>query len=227
MNNKATLLLISWYAADYAGNFIRSLMALAGRYDGEVMFVLPVEAKEKKWVSLLSGWQVNYISFEWREFASEVQRIKQGCGQSVVVHGHFLCDHHLRSLNRLFPRVIDHYHMTVPEAPNNPVKLIKYGLVRQVSRLSRGNEEIIGVSPQVASDLQRIFPRCKVYCIPNAIDFTRFKKQPHAHFCADSIRLLIFGTHYERKGVDLALTACGELRGRGFNIELVIATHNT
>lgn len=108
------LLMIACYAANYGGgNFIRSASALAGAYDGDVTFLLPEAARDKKWLDELGDYAIEFASFTNKGLHDACAALGRKCGRDVIVHVHFLTGLSLRTITAEFPNVLCHWHMAV------------------------------------------------------------------------------------------------------------------
>lgn len=209
------LILIACYAANYGGNFIRSMRALADAYDGDVSFLLPEKACGKKWLDELGDYEIGFTSFDREGLHCACVALAEKYGKHAIVHTHFVAGLSLREVTQVFPNVLCHWHMAL-NAPiglkSKAISLVK----KAVFNTFYPNARFIAVSEPVASALRREYPKVRVECVPNAIDFSRYADcglEVHGR-PAYPIRALIFGTHFERKGVDIAMDACDKLLQR-------------
>lgn len=231
MSQEKTLIFICDYAADYAGNFIRSLIRLAEAYDGRVAYAFPERAAEKRWASLLPTESVRFVSFSGRQFGADCEQLLAEFGNECLVHVHFCDDMRLLEIKRRFRHIVCHVHMA-DEAPvklksrlrkmaEQPLRSLLYG------RMYRGIK-LVGVSRPVAESVKRRYPEADVACVPNAIDFSRFRgcTVPERPLNGHGLSALVFGTHFYRKAADVAMEACGRLVSEGLGIELTVPAHS-
>lgn len=90
------------------------------------------------------------------------------------------------------------------------------------------NSVKIGVSESVSESIRKISSG-NVYTLYNAIDFKRLDQkgnEPDISNNPDTIRCMIMGSHFIRKGVDLAAKAVARLYHDGVKIELYISVND-
>jgi len=212
------ILYICDYAASYAGNFIACMSALAQQAGkrNQIYFLFPNAARNYPWVTYLPVPEdhVFFCEFSFSSLLRTCRRLRSLWGNhNTLVHTHFVGDWFLLAIRLSFSHVICHYHMTVPEliSPMKKIKqmvrwVIYYGLV------------IVGVSDSVTEDLKSYFLKADCISIPNAVDFQMLEKcsegkiLPETYFDQDCFCVLIHGTDFYRKAVDLAALAVQELR---------------
>lgn len=221
------LLMIACYAAKYGGNFIRSVSALAGAYDGDVTFLLPEAARDKKWLDELGDYAIEFASFTNKGLHDACAALGRKCGRDVIVHVHFLTGLSLRTITAEFPNVLCHWHMAVDPPVGLKNKMIAVAK-RAVFSTFYPRARFIAVSEPVAASLREEYPMARVECVPNAIDFSRYvgRKVDARNRPNRPIRALIFGSHFERKAIDVAMAACDRLAQRGYDVVLTVATHS-
>lgn len=225
------LMFVCDYAAEYAGNFIRSLIRLAEAYDGRVVYVFPERAVGKSWIELFPSEDVRLVSFDGLRFRTSCESLLAEFGEGCLVHAHFCDDVRLLELKRRFRRLVCHMHM----AEEMPVKLKSY-MKKMVDRPVRSmlyremcqGVKFVGVSQPVVYDLKRRYPEMDVVCVPNGIDFSRYRGSavPGRPINEEGLNVLAFGTHFYRKAVDVALEACGRLTSEGLEVKLVVPVHS-
>ncbi|MCE2074390.1 hypothetical protein GPU11_07470 [Streptococcus thermophilus] len=79
------------YAANYAGNFLASLNSLAKQLkkkQKKVVFIFPLEAKNKNWEIDLSEFQIIYSDFNNKVLLKNIKNAILS-GDRVIVHTHF------------------------------------------------------------------------------------------------------------------------------------------
>lgn len=222
------LILIACYAASYGGNFIRSMRALADAYDGDVSFLLPEKARGMKWLDELGEYETGFTPFDRKGLRNACVALARKYGNYAIVHTHFVGGLSLREVTQVFPNVLCHWHMAL-DAPiglkSKTISLVKKAVFNTFYSKAR----FIAVSEPVASAIRREYPKVRVECVPNAIDFSRYADcglEVHGR-PAFPIRALIFGSHFERKGVDIAMDACAKLLQRkAGGCILTVPTHN-
>lgn len=227
------LIYVCNYAANYSGNFIASMSKLAMNVmkTNEVFFVFPEAARGKEWLSKLPipVSNISFSSFEYKALYAMCQKLsKEFSLKNTVVHTHFVDGETLRSVTSCFKKVVVHYHMTVPEVvgPRSFLEKVKMNSIYR-------NSIVVGVSEAVTLDLQKYFYFCKHECITNAISFEDLEQSAklsnqQSSIDQDYFSILIHGTHFHRKGVDLAIKALETLEPSvRSKCMLYITSHNT
>lgn len=210
------ILYICDYAAKYTGSFVPSLTALAkaAGVHNQIYFLFPDTARDRFWLPLLPVDQdhIFFADFSVKNLAAACTTLaRQLHPRDTVVHTHFLGDFRLMAVRLVFPRIVCHYHMMVPMGPG----LMKR-LKRAVRRLIYRDMVIVGVSEAVTKDATGYFPKAACVCIPNAVDFERLDRSKGAPVVLQEIqpapfRILIHGSDFVCKGVDVGLGAIREL----------------
>lgn len=228
------VLYICDYAAAYAGNFIASISALAEQVQkkNQVYFLLPEPAKKFTWVNMLpvESSHIIWCDFSFKSLLSQCRQLSRQLGrEKTVVHTHFIADLFLLAIRASFPKVICHYHMTVPVCYNLAKKA-----KRMVRRLIYKGVVLIGVSEAVTADIGQYFWKPASVCVPNAIDFASLEKcsegsqVPEIFLEKKTFRILMHGTDFYRKGVDLAAKVIQELNVEYENgFSLYVTSHDT
>lgn len=208
------------YCADYGGNFLASFNFLATKLSlrgVKVYFIFPEKAKEKKWEIDFSNSNILYCKFNDKELIDTINNHLTK-GDHVIVHLNFISSLFLLKLRKLCItniKFIFHQHMAI----NFGLKQIVKGIILRLYAPKR--IAYIGVSPEVYKDVEKEVGKEKSYLVLNAIDTDRLKLSNSIN----TSNILIFGTDYERKGVDIAIEAI-----RNSNIshkcKLLIVTHN-
>lgn len=228
------ILYICDYAAAYSGNFIASLSALTEsvQENNRVYFLFPSEARKYAWTKNLPVPEdhIFWCEFSVRSLMTACRHLRKLLGNNnTLVHTHFVGDWFLLAVRFFFPNVICHYHMTVPEITSVMKKLkqmvrwiIYHGIV------------IVGVSDPVTADLKKYFLKADCVSIPNAIDFQMLEKcsegrpLPETFTDRDRFCILIHGSDFFRKAVDLAARAVQELeRETQYDLSLYVTSHDT
>lgn len=171
MNN--TVVVISNYAANYGGNFIRSIRALACACSGSVIFLFPEEARGKLWVEKLDGYEVEFVPFDRQGFHDACSSLVVRCGRDVLAHTHFVDGLLLAQVTECFDRVICHQHMAL-DRPSGLKGKTKAVLKKVLFGGIYSKALLVAVSEPVAASLRRAHPKARVECVPNAIDFSRY-----------------------------------------------------
>lgn len=214
------------FAANYGGNFLASLQDLTSlllKKNIFVEYVFPEEAYKKKWEIKLKASKIVYVKKnELREFINK--NIKSG----DLIHTHFLSIRQLLNINLALKgksnvHVIVHEHMDLDPIHGNLYQLLK----QVICKTFLNNFTYIGVSYSVYKRLRNIYGDKNVYLIENAISTSRLDMPDNNPFEGTSKKhAIIFGTDYNRKGVDLAIEAIKNNVELSKKVELdVIATN--
>lgn len=200
-----TVVLLCNYAAKYSGNFISSIQDLitAGRY--RFIVVLPKEAKNYQWSRIRSA-EVRFIDFSPKGLIHCFYGIRRSTPGDILLHMHF-CNALSALIARMFfSHIIYHYHMTLPSYNG-----FKGRLKLVIQHVIYTGITFAGVSSAVYRDLKTFFPDNNVYLVANAIDFKLLDKRSSNEYqtslsdlTTGKVSIAIFGTHFLRKGVDIA-----------------------
>lgn len=197
------MLFICDYSAKYGGNFLASFIFLANKLaeqNIEVYFIFPQEAKNQNWEIDLSEFNVIYSKFSKEDLIITIKQClqKNDCG---IIHLNFLSSLLIVKMKReLSDRRVAfafHQHMAV----NYGLKQIVKGIILRT--FAPKNTAYIAVSPEVYKNVKKEVGSEKSYLVTNAIDIDRLSTINHF----DNHNILIFGTDFMRKGVDLAIEA--------------------
>ena len=219
-----TVVFICNYAAEYAGNFIRCIMALGGQFQ-KCLIVLPRQARDKLWISRLNNFDLWYTDFRMGSLENVARSILEKYDRKTLIHTHFIAGLALIPFLKRFDHVICHYHMAVKQ-PLNKREKINYHIHRAIYSILLKKLVLIAVSQPVKEALSAVYPASRIICIPNAIDFARYTGKRSFQKKEGPLNLLIFGSFFYRKGVDLALKACSLLSKSGRSIKLTIVSEN-
>ena len=227
------LIYVCNFAANYSGNFIASISKLAENVmkNNQVFFLFPEGARNKKWLSKLPvpNSHLLFCTFGSEELNVICQKLsKDFSTKNTVVHTHFVDGEILSSVTSNFKNVVVHYHMTVPEVfgPRSFFQKVKLNLIYK-------KVVVVGVSKAVTLDLKKYFPFCKHECITNAISFEDLEHNvklfnPSISIDQDSFSILIHGTDFYGKGVDLAIKALDNIDpNMSSKCMLYITSHHT
>ena len=209
----------------YGGNFVECLKSLDRqiRNSGEnnrMFYAFPLEAKEIDWVKELGrDGDVSYYSRRRPQYMVDLLNL---CSKNHVdiVHLHF-CGVVNTLLLQLFShvKIVVHYHNTIDKLP---------WFKRFVYQISSFRvSKFIGCSHYVMETmLDNGFSKEKCMFVTNCIDFKRLDVIQDPDVLAnDKFNLLIFGTDFYRKGVDLTLKALSPIAEK-YNLCLQIISHN-
>lgn len=209
----------------YGGNFIECLKSLDKHIcdsgdKNKMLYAFPQEAKEIGWVKEL-GCEGCVLYFNRRRPQYMVDLLKLCKKNHVdIVHLHF-CGVTNTLLLQLFShvKIVVHYHNTI-----NPLPLLKRLIYKVASyRISK----FIGCSHYVMETmLENGFAKEKCMYVTNCIDFKRLDVVHNSNVLSNGkANLLIFGTDFYRKGVDLVLKALSSIAEK-YNLCLHIFSHN-
>lgn len=237
------LIIVSNFAAFYAGNFIASLSALEKAVEKlgiSVEYVFPKNAIFSNWGEN-GRYAENHViytaDFHPKELASALKDIVQQPKQKVhtIIHMHFLDYKTIGTINRALRQdncsMIVQEHMRIDFAQEQKksslTRRIKDVIKRMLYKYNTAGCRLIGVSDAVYQDLCAIRGNnSSIYMVRNAISTDRLNDSGHLDniLGLDSLHdVVIFGTHFNRKGVDIALRA---VMMAGNNLRLVILAHN-
>lgn len=229
--NIKKIIFIANYAADYAGNFIESLNALECRIKEQgvrVIYIFPYAAQKKsdKWkvvgcTDSNTGGEYIFSDFGIHLYKTIKKEIEKDC----IIHTHFCRAQEIVAV-RLATigvncKIICHMHNRYTAADNSLKKMIRQAIYGKVF--------FIGVSQAVYEDITEIFSQKRCFCIKNAISLERLKSKAISeydyHNRDNKKKVVIFGTNFEGKGVDLAIKAIGKNPYRK-ELLLVVIAHN-
>lgn len=208
------------YAAKYGGNFLTSFHFLSNKLANnniKIYFVFPIEAKKYNWEVDLSHFNVLYSKFDEKNIANTINSCLEE-RDSVIIHLNFVSSLYLIKLkNQINTKAsyVFQQHMAV----NFGIKQIIKGLILRT--FAPQKTAYIGVSPEVYKDVKREVGIRKSYLIINAIDTRRLEP----FHTIDNSNILIFGTDFKRKGVDLAIRAILHSKVKN-KCKLIVVTHN-
>lgn len=214
------VLYICDYAAQYSGNFIPCMAALAeaASKQNQVFFLFPCEAKGKDWLNNLriNPQNIFFCDFAPKNLFLYCRKLAAELGNApILTHTHFVDGWCLMAVRLVFSNHVFHYHMSVPEEKKLDKKIKKV-----VKNLIAHNSVIIGVSKTVSQNLKRYYKNNPVICVSNAVDFDRLEAISAAYpmpQCIDkeTFSILIHGTNFWVKGTDIAVRAVEALNREG------------
>lgn len=219
--NYNKVIYISDYKAKYGGNFLSSFSFLANKLkknNVNVYFIFPKEAKKQEWEVDLSTFNVIYSDFSDKELINVINNCLTK-NDTAIIHLNFLSSlFQLKLKNKINGKVkfVFHQHMAV----NFGVKQVIKGIILRL--FAPSNTAYIGVSPEVYKDVKKEVGEKNSYLVLNAIDTKRLKLYERS----SNSNILIFGTDFIRKGVDLAIEAIQHSRVENL-CKLIVVTHDT
>lgn len=219
--NYSKVIFVCDYAANYAGNFVASLSSLAKRLDEmkkKVIFIFPKEVKNKNWEISLSEFKVVYSDFNSDEVLLKNIKNEILNEDRVIIHTHFIGSLFLLKLKTILSnddKIVFHQHMA-----------INYGVKQRIKRIilklfGFSNTIYIGVSPDVYDDVCREVGKSKARLVTNSLDLMRLQSSNNQ---IANKNILIFGSDYRRKGVDIAIKAIRKVH-LGSKVRLTVVTH--
>lgn len=218
------ILLIMNYAAPYKGNFIESIERLELNYENKYnffyMFVEEAQNIESKnWIDKMKNKNIIFLKkSNVKNYFLLNNFIKKN--NIEIVHIHFLgikMNVMLAVLQKKYKfKLIRHLHNHFDE---------KSKIKKIFGNIFYKKTYFIGCSCSVTQSLINEMPKLtkNAYAVDNAINFDRLKEIDQTfHFKNNGMNVLMFGFQFERKGVDLAISAIKLLREEGNNIFLNI-----
>ena len=245
-NDKLVICQLANYASTFYGNFMASLFDLEKKIkqkniDNKMIYVFFKETENRDWAREMvkNGNLIYFLSkYKIKNFFEVSKIIKHN--NVNILHLHFkmpifLCI----ALKLLFPniKIIAHYHNFASEIPFkewyiNILENIKGKLkiLRNIFLCNNVIDVFCGVSEAVYLDLIHCkINRRKCCFIDNGIDFSRLDKNTEngkkKYNLNDKKVLMIYGTHFYRKGVDIAINAIKDFVEK-YNIVLMVICQN-
>lgn len=216
------------YVANYGGNFLACLKNLSDFLSNkniEVIYVFPLEAQQKRWEINLSNFNLVYISFDNKTI---MQFLRNNLKTGDIVHTHFLNGKKLLSVKRAIKskklniKVICHEHMNLDPQYGK----IKEFLKNTIFHILFYRFYFIGVSPSVYKRLCIRYDFKKVFLVENAISVKRLnKKGKNPYLDRSKKNILIMGSAYSVKGIDIAIKAIDRDKYLRDQVNLNIITH--
>lgn len=214
------------YAANYAGNFIKSLQSMESYMkekdpNNQIIYILPSFAATLPWAIELSHSNLVIFIPESGRIKTNFKLISYCKKYNIdILHSHF---HGLSSVFLIGwltkTKVIAHFHNTIDQIGLGKKLLYKiFGI--KVSRF-------LGCAKSVYDTLITAgFNKSKTSYITNCIDFQRLDKKGVTPIEKNTNKnnLMILGTDFYRKGVDIALKAIEPIADK-HNICLQIVSH--
>lgn len=225
------ILHICYFASSYPGNFIASLARLTAesQKDYSVYFLFPKQAENANWLTILPvpNDHIFFCEFTPKMLLRCCRKLTVELGNhSTIAHTHFIDFLHLFAVKLCFAHNVCHYHMAAPEDNTFKRKIRKL-----LCNIIYFNSIIIGVSEPVSHCLRTYFKFAKCECITNAIDFEKLDtytadSKSFVRHSPNNYRILIHGSHFLRKGVDLAIQAVEQINHRSdIKCHLLITAH--
>lgn len=240
LTDRQRLIMVADYAAYYSGNFIASLNELEvmlAESGVKVSYVFPKNAPFTNWGEggrYLELHDVHTADFTPAALAAEMKKLVKSDALTAytIIHMHFLDLKAICAITRALRgedcMLVVQEHMRVDfgrEQMNRTlVRRAKDWLIQRLYRYVTRDCRMIGVSDAVYQDLCRIRgEHTKTHLVRNAISTQRLDGAWDNALSLDPMRdVVIFGTHFERKGVDIALRAVMRTKSK---LRLVVLTH--
>lgn len=213
------ILIVAQFAPTFGGNFIESMKSLQEAEGISVRYLLPEQAKSCEWISDLT--EVRYTDWSFYSLKKVWHELNQDAPVDVV-HFHFVngipairC----RLVFQCSESMVWHLHNHVGSS-KGCLSWLKKGLKKW---LYHGSYKI-GVSRSVSESMKK-FSSSHLFTIYNALNFNRLAEVGEDRYIDDvlgTIRCMIMGNHYERKGVDFAAKAIQMLNRGGHSVVLYI-----
>lgn len=250
-DGRTKLIIVSNYAAFYSGNFIALFTALektATQRDMAVSYVFPKRAPFANWgengkyadnhTILTSAFEPNALAVTIKEMVRSV-RSQESEGKTsgrahapIIIHMNFLDWKAIGAVTLALKHehctLVIQEHMRVAfgrrQAHRSLLRCGKDFLKKLLYRYVTAGCKVIGVSDAVYQDLVEIRGAKSTYMVRNAIDINHLDGQWSNALQLDPEHdAVIFGTHFETKGVDIALRAIMKTR---CGLRLVVLTHD-
>lgn len=240
-HRKTRVIFVANYAAFYSGNFIASLTELEKqliRRGITVLYVFPKNAPFCNWEEggkFDEHHAIHTVDFEPHALTVELKNIVRSETEDsyTIVHMHFLAwkdigiiTRKLKNENCMF---VAQEHMRVDFGRGHSgltlMRKCKAYIKQVLYKYATAKCRMIGVSDAVYEDLCQIRgKKSQTYMVRNAISTSRLDGSRCNSLNLNPLRdVVIFGTHFERKGVDIALNAVIESE---LPVRLVVLTHH-
>lgn len=218
--NYTRVIFICNYKAQYGGNFLASFNGLSKLLLNKgvsVYFVFPKEAQNIKWEIDLSNYHLIYSDFDDKSLLFTTEKYLDRHGITIV-HLNFLSSLLLIKMKKKLSGQVAYIfqqHMAV----NFGLKQIIKGIILRL--FAPKHVAYVGVSPAVYHSIKKEVGIRRSYMVMNSIDVSRLKTTNVFR----NNNILIFGTDFKRKGVDLAISAIKKSKIKT-KCNLLIVTHN-
>jgi glycosyltransferase involved in cell wall biosynthesis len=217
------VLIVANFAPIYGGNFIQSLKALETSGQVNIRYLFPVQARNNDWIKDLgptyfTDWSKSSLNFFWGGLKAEYP--------VDVVHFHFIngvIGYRCKLVFGSKCNYMWHFHN---HAVVSTGKLAF--LKNAIKSWIYGNSYKIGVSESVSESVRKLSSK-NVYTLYNAIDFNRLEKvgeESGISKDSETIKCMMMGSHFVRKGVDLAAKAVSQIYHDEIKIELYISVND-
>ena len=220
------VMIVSQYSPHFGGNFIESIKVLdeiVRKKGGRTCFLFPEMAKNREWIKQFA----NVCFTDWSQKSINIVFAKcLKLYKIQIIHYHFIspeeaikCSWALRGRAKEVYHI--HNHIEVKRDWKTPLRIVE-------NYIAYAGGWKIGVSEGVSESIRQIFHK-NVCTIRNGVLFERIDSindQVEIADDSDMIKLLMFGNHYQRKGVDYAAKAIENLNASGRRARLYIVADN-
>lgn len=207
------------FAADYSGNFMASLIMFEKylkKQSIKCCYLFPSAAKNKQWANDLEKESVvEYCDFSNKELSKKLCVYLEN---NSIIYTHFVDANQVLEIKRAakkYSNIKFIFHLRSRYGNDSEIK-------KMLKRFIYRNIYFIGVSNAVYDDLCSVFDKNNCFCVPNAIYTDRLNNITAKK--SSEKQALILGSHFERKGVDLAIKALAKVN-ESTKIKLVVVSH--
>ena len=228
MDNTNVLQILN-FAAPYAGNFMRSILRLAAHLKAKninTVYMFPANAQKREWARALSKTATVY--FRSTSVVANFRLLDQIVKENNIgiIHTHFIGPQgrlfiKLLQMKKPFIKIVTHFH--------NHYLPSHYWIKEKYRQWLLDSNAFIGCGMSVAQDLRQAGMK-NVYCVRNAIDFSRLDIRSEMDCTSLGIPdnanvVLMFGHDYFGKGVDSACLAIKDI-AKKHNVILAMSISN-
>ena len=216
------ILYVCGYAAEYPGNFIKSLMRLDQdiRGTGECCFIFPPEAEDKDWIKEIEQAGA-HVFYNTQSILGELKLQNKICKKysiDIIYHHFWNLEDCLanRILKARFPKVrmVIHHH--------NEYHISDFRINEVIKHWILDADMHIGCGEYVSEEVRKAGFQ-NVRWIDNCIDFDRLDCWEE-FAVPDGINCLTFSSYgYDIKGIDISINAAYAAREKNIPINLLIA----
>lgn len=201
---------VASYYGPYYSNFVASMISFQKKMkerNYSVIFVLPEEVREFKWISLLGEQNTKVYFLEYKPYSiGNVMSFRKIFREERIniVYSH-MCgwDFTTRVAAPTIPVI---WHMRMFVNIEDRVKRIKNFI--KFKFIGFGKTYHIASSSPVADAINTFHPHNRCVAIHNSLDFSRLHTVDFKERIGTPVRVLLFGWAPYVKGLDIALDAC-------------------
>lgn len=216
---------VASYYGPYYSNFVASMISFQKKMkerNYSVIFVLPEEVREFKWISLLGEQNTKVYFLEYKPYSiGNVMSFRKIFREERIniVYSH-MCgwDFTTRVAAPTIPVI---WHMRMFVNIEDRVKRIKNFI--KFKFIGFGKTYHIASSSPVADAINSLHPHNKCVAIHNSLDFSRLRPVDYKEKIGMPMKVLLFGWAPYVKGVDVALDACEILNKDSVKVHLHIS----